>query len=122
MAAVAIRGVEGSSRLTMKSDSPRVNQTSYVTTVSVPLEVEDPPSLDDARRAGGGSRNLSARCRGRDRAGGLGATADAAARGDDAEQGCDDDCECSDHDLHGVSLVGTPWMVDVLRNRPLAAG
>ena len=28
MAAVAIRGVEGSSRLTMKSDSPRVNQTS----------------------------------------------------------------------------------------------
>ena len=40
----------------------------------------------------------------------------------DAEHGCDDDCEDSDHDLHGVSLVGTPWMVDVLRNRPLAAG
>jgi hypothetical protein len=29
----------------MKSDSPRVNQTSYVTRVSVPVDVEDPPSL-----------------------------------------------------------------------------
>jgi hypothetical protein len=51
-----------------------------------------------------------------------GAVPDAAACDDEAEERCNDDCEGSDRVLHGVSFVGTPWIVDVLRNRPLAAG
>src|SRR5262249_28970969 len=42
-AAVPIRGVASCVRVTMKSDSSRVNQTWYLTWLADPIEVEEPP-------------------------------------------------------------------------------